>query len=145
MKTKLPSIPLQLLILAAALLTGCSASRQAARASVQVQVQKDTLYFNRVQYDSIYVDNRQLTDRSRDTVYLEKIRMEYKYKILRDTVRIVKTDTIPIIKEVVKEVEAEKATVKPERYIPKIYKWSLGICITIIIALIILAIWKIKF
>jgi len=145
MKTKLPSIPLQLLILAAALLAGCSASRQAARASVQVQIQKDTIYFNRVQYDSIYVDNRQLTDRSRDTVYLEKIRMEYKYKILRDTVRIVKTDTIPVIKEVVKEVEAEKATVKPERYIPKIYKWSLGICITIIIALIILAIWKIKF
>ena len=119
-----------LILLTACILTGCSSLRQ-----VQVieRVSRDTLYLNHIQYDSIYVDNWQLTDRSRDTIYVEKVRLEYKYKFLRDTIYRVQIDTIPVIKTV--------EVVKTERYTPAIYKWSLAICIALII-LIVLSIVK---
>ena len=108
----------------------CSSLRQ-----VQVvrEVSRDTLYLSNVQYDSIYVDNWQLTDRTKDTIYLEKSHIEYRYKLLRDTVYKVQIDTIPVIREV--------EVVKTEKYVPSIYKWSLAICIALII-LIVLSIAK---
>ena len=89
------------------------------------RVSRDTLYLSNVQYDSIYVFQDHLTDRSRDTVYVKDVQYEYKYKFLRDTVYKVQIDTIPVIREV--------EVAKTERYVPGIYKWSLGICITLII------------
>ena len=123
-----------LILLTACILTGCSSLRQ-----VQVieRVSRDTLHLNHIQYDSIYVDNWQLTDRSKDTIYVEKVRLEYKYKLLRDTVYRVQIDTIPVIKTV--------EVVKTEKYVPSIYKWSLGILIVIIIVIVISILWKIKF
>ena len=111
-------------------LTGCGTTRQV---QVVERVSRDTLYLSNVQYDSIYVFQDHLTDRSRDTVYVKDVQYEYKYKFLRDTVYKVQIDTIPVIREV--------EVVKTERYVPAIYKWSLGICIALII-LIVLSILK---
>ena len=97
------------------------------------RVSRDTLYLSNVQYDSIYVYQDHLTDRSRDTVYVKDVQYEYKYKLLRDTVYRTQIDTIPVIREV--------EVVKTEKYVPTIYKWSLGVCITLII-LIVLSIAK---
>lgn len=97
------------------------------------KVSRDTLYLSNVQYDSIYVYQDHLTDRSRDTIYIRDIQYEYKYKLIRDTVYRTQIDTIPVIREV--------EVVKTERYTPTIYKWSLGICIALII-LIVLSILK---
>lgn len=102
-------------------LAGCGTARQI---QVVERVSRDTLYMSNVQYDSIYVFQDHLTDRSRDTVYVKDVQYEYKYKFLRDTVYRTQIDTIPVIKTV--------EVVKTERYIPAIYKWSLGICITLI-------------
>lgn len=99
-------------------LTGCATTRQV---QVVERVSRDTLYLNHIQYDSIYIDNWQLTDRTKDTIYVEKVRLEYKYKLLRDTVYKVQIDSIPVIREV--------EVVKTEKYVPSIYKWSLAICI----------------
>lgn len=55
----------------------------------------DTVYLSNVRYDSIYVYQERLQDRSKDTVYLKDISVEYRYKLLRDTVRIVQQDSIP--------------------------------------------------
>lgn len=115
-------------------LTGCATTRQI---QVVERVSRDTLYLNHIQYDSIYVDNWQLTDRSKDTIYVEKVRLEYKYKLLRDTVRVVQIDSIPVIREV--------EVVKTERYVPKIYKWSLIICIILFCAFCVFCVLKIKF
>ena len=101
------------------------------------RVQKDTLYLNHIQYDSIYIDNWQLTDRSKDTIYVEKVRMEYKYKLLRDTVRVVQIDSIPVIREV--------EVIKTERYVPGIYKWSLALVIVFVLVFVVYILWKIKF
>ena len=91
------------------------------------------MYLSNVQYDSVFVFQDHLTDRSRDTIYVKDVQYEYKYKLLRDTVYRTQIDTIPVIREV--------EVVKTERYVPTIYKWSLGICIALII-LIVLSIVK---
>lgn len=48
-----------------------------------------------IQYDSIYIYKDKLTDRSTDTVYIKDVSVEYRYKLLRDTVQIVQRDSIP--------------------------------------------------
>lgn len=124
-------------------LSGCGTMRQV---QVVERVQKDTLYLNHIQYDSIFVENQtfrdyrpslQVGDGGRpDTVYLEKSHIEYKYKLLRDTVYRTQIDTIPVISEV--------EVVKTERYIPKVYKASFCICVIIIICAICAFIMKFK-
>lgn len=111
-------------------ISGCATTRQI---QVVERVSRDTLYLSNVQYDSIYVYQDHLTDRSRDTVYVKDVQYEYKYKLLRDTVYRTQIDTIPVIREV--------EVVKTEKYVPTIYKWSLAICIALIV-LIVLSIAK---
>lgn len=55
----------------------------------------DTLYINKEKYDSIYIDNSHLVDRGGDTVYIKDKLIEYRYRFLRDTIRISKCDSIP--------------------------------------------------
>ena len=110
-----------------ATLSGCGTMKQV---QVVEQVSRDTLYLSNVQYDSIYVFQDHLTDRSRDTIYIRDVQYEYKYKLLRDTVYKVQIDSIPVIREV--------EVIKTERYIPKVYKASFWICITIICVIFII-------
>lgn len=58
-------------------------------------IQRDTIYLSNTQYDSIYIYKDKLTDRSKDTVYVRDVSVEYRYKLLRDTIRIVQRDSIP--------------------------------------------------
>lgn len=55
----------------------------------------DTIYLNSKQYDSIYIYQDRLIDRSKDTVYLKDVSIEYRYKLLRDTVKVIQCDSIP--------------------------------------------------
>jgi len=122
-----------LLFLVSALLCGCGTTRQL---QVVREVSTDTVYLNHIQYDSVYIDQWQYCDRSADTIYLEKVRLEYKYKFLKDTVRIVQIDSIPVIREV--------EVVKTERYTPWPYRASLVIVIVMVIVLILYVLWKLK-
>ena len=106
------------LLSVSALLVGCGTMRQV---QVVEQVSRDTLYLSNVQYDSVYVFQDHLTDRSSDTIYIRDVQYEYKYKFLRDTLYKVQIDTIPVIREV--------EVIKTEKYVPSIYKWSLATCI----------------
>ena len=123
-----------ILLVVSALLTGCGTMKQV---QIVERVQKDTLYLSNVQYDSIYVFQDHLTDRSRDTIYIRDIQYEYKYKLLRDTVYRTQIDTIPVIKTV--------EVVKTERYVPGIYKWSLALVIVLVLVFVVYILWMIKF
>ena len=94
-----------IIILGSLLMVGCASTRHLPQ--VVEGTVHDTLYQNTLQYDSVYIDNSSYTYMEADTVYKEKVRFEYKYKLLRDTVRIHKVDSIPVIREVetVKEVK----------------------------------------
>ena len=78
--------------------SSCSTHRHATE--VVTHTPRDTLYINKLHYDSIYIDRWQSSYQKADTVYLEQIRREYKYQLLRDTIRTARIDSIPVIKEV---------------------------------------------
>lgn len=81
-----------LALLSALVLTGCATHRQL---QVVDRITHDTLYLSNVQYDSIYIFQDRQLDRSRDTVYLRDVSVEYRYRHLRDTIYKVQHDSIP--------------------------------------------------
>ena len=81
-----------LALLSALVLTGCATRRQL---QVVERTSVDTVYLSNVQYDSIYIFQDHQLDRSRDTVYLRDVSVEYRYRHLRDTIYKVQHDSIP--------------------------------------------------
>ena len=79
------------------LLAGCGTQR---KTSVVERVTRDTLYLHQVQYDSVYVYRDRYVDRSHDTVYVNDRSVAYRYRLQRDTLRIHRVDSIPVIREV---------------------------------------------
>ena len=123
--------PLIMIILCMSL-AGCNTLRQVP---IVKESTHDTLYVNRIQYDSIYIDNWHQIDHSRDTVVIREILRENKYKLLRDTVRVVQIDSIPVIRTV--------EVVKTERHIPLAYKWCFGICIILIASTLVIIVIRV--
>lgn len=74
------------------LLCSCGTSRHV---QVAERIQKDTIYLSNAQYDSIFVLQDKYTDRSKDTLLIKETNIEYRYRLLKDTVRIVQRDSIP--------------------------------------------------
>ena len=133
-----------LALLSALVLTGCATRRQL---QVVDRITHDTLYQSNVHYDSVYVSHDRTTDyhlnplnplkpSETDTVFIKDRTVEYRYRLLRDTVYRVKIDSIPVIREV--------EVVKVERHVPAIYRLSLSIVIILTLSLIIYIVWKIR-
>ena len=96
-----------LIILMIALMGMMSCSSQ--RNVEQVKgMHTDTVYVTSLQYDSIYIYNDKMLDRTKDTVYLREYSTEYRYKLLHDTLRIIERDSIPYPVNVAKERETKK-------------------------------------
>lgn len=115
-----------IIILMSLVMAGCAITRH--HTATVVRTVHDTLYRNKLQYDSVFIDNSLYTYREADTVYREKTRYEYKYKLLRDTLRIHKVDSIPVIREV--EVVKEVPTMP--------WPCKLIVCMAILLLLVIL-------
>ena len=94
---------LLLLYLLLALVAGC---RTTEHAQADARASHDTAYVNSLRYDSIIVSHDRLVDRSLATVLIQDRVVEYRYRLLRDTVRTIRMDTIPVIREteITKEV-----------------------------------------
>ena len=93
-----------LCLLFCTLLAGCGTQR---KLPVMERIQRDTVYLHQVRYDSIFVSQERYVDRSHDTLYVQERNVEYRYRLLRDTLRIHQVDSVPVIREVevVREVE----------------------------------------
>ena len=88
-----------------ALMTACGASKHVTQ--LVEHAQKDTVSLNSKQYDSIHIIKEQDKDYHRgnpssltshpspDTVFLKDKSIEYRYKLLRDTIKVVQRDSIP--------------------------------------------------
>ena len=85
--------PYVLLLLTLLTVYSCSTSRHVTQLVERTSV--DTVYLSNVQYDSIYVFQDRQLDRTRDTVYLRDVSVEYRYRLLRDTIYKVQHDSIP--------------------------------------------------
>ena len=86
-----------LYLLFCTLLAGCGTQR---KLPVVERIQRDTVYLHQVQYDSVFVSQERYVDRSRDTLYVQERSVEYRYRLLRDTLRIHQVDSVPVIREV---------------------------------------------
>lgn len=96
-----------IVIIIALLIAGCKGSQHLA---VSGRITHDTCYISNVQYDSIYIDNLHFIDRASDTIVIQDRKTEFRYKFLRDTIKVVQCDSIPY--------EVRDIETKTERYTP---------------------------
>lgn len=75
----------------------------------------DTLWLSKVKYDSVYIDRWQRIEHKADTVFYDRVKTEFRYRLLRDTVYKTRTDTIPVVKQV--------PVIRKERYTPPFTKF----------------------
>ena len=118
-------------LLSALVLTGCATHRPLSQPAEQLT--RDTVYINKLQYDSIYVSRDHFTDRTRDTVYLRDVSVEYRYKLLRDTIYKTRIDSIPYEVRVVETHEV--------RHIPlyaKLLSWIGTLALLLLLARLLL-------
>ena len=97
------------LVLLLLLLSSCKTTSTSAIVPVH-SATHDTLWLSKLKYDSVYIDRWQRIERKADTVFCEKTKTEFRYRLLRDTVYKTRTDTVPVVKQV--------PVVKKERYTP---------------------------
>ena len=64
------------------------------------QAAHDSVSRDHVVYDSVYIDSQLCSYQRADTVVLHHSKVEYRYRYLRDTLRIVRSDTVPVIQRV---------------------------------------------
>ena len=87
----------------------CSTSRHVTGLVERTSV--DTIYLSSQHYDSIYIFQERTSDyhmnplnplkpSETDTVFIKDVSVEYRYKLLRDTIYKTRIDSIPVIREV---------------------------------------------
>lgn len=69
------------------------------------KVVTNTEYIDRWRVDSVYVDNVKYIDRGGDTIRIVEQKIEYRYKVLTDSVEVLRVDSIPYEVQVVEIVE----------------------------------------
>ena len=62
-----------------------------------ISVQRDTTYIERVQVDSVFHRDSIFVEKTGDTIYIYKERERWRYKYLRDTIRLVQIDTALVL------------------------------------------------
>ena len=110
-----------LLVLLLLLLSSCKTTSNTTAIVPVHSATHDTILLSKVKFDSVYIDRWQRIERKADTVFYDRVKTEFRYRLLRDTVYKTRTDTIPVVKQV--------PVVKKERYTPPFTKFlaSLGI------------------
>ena len=96
------------------LLSSCKTTSNTAIVPVH-SATHDTILLRKVKYDSIYIDRWQRIERKADTVFYDRVKTEFRYRLLRDTVYKTRTDTVPVVKQV--------PVIRKERYTPPFTKF----------------------
>ena len=103
-----------LFLLLLLLLSSCGTASTSAIVPVH-SATHDTILLSKEKYDSVYIDRWQRIERKADTVFCDRAKTEFRYRLLRDTVYKTRTDTIPVVKEV--------PVIRKERYTPPLTKF----------------------
>lgn len=102
------------LVLLLLLLSSCKTTSTSAIVPVH-SATHDTIFLRKLKYDSVYIDRWQRIEHKADTVFCDRTKTEFRYRLLRDTVYKTRTDTIPVVRQV--------PVVKKERYTPPFTKF----------------------
>ena len=96
------------------LLSSCKTTSTSAIVPVH-SATHDTIFLRKLKYDSVYIDRFQRIERKADTVFCDRAKTEFRYRLLRDTVYKTRTDTVPVVKQV--------PVIRKERYTPPFTKF----------------------
>ena len=107
-----------LLFLSVLTVYSCSTSRHVTQPAEHLT--RDTLYLSSQHFDSVFVFRDRQLDRSRDTVYLRDSILEYRYRLLRDTVFKTRVDSIPILRE----VEVVREVPRPKTWFDRLCRYA---------------------
>lgn len=117
------------------LLVCCSCGSTKQVTQLVEHVQKDTIYLSNIQYDSIYITREKEREYRKalpnletlvpDTLFIRDVSVEYRYKLLRDTVRIVQRDSIPY-EVTITEIKEIK---RPLTWFDHLCRICFGICL----------------
>ena len=124
------------LVLLLLLLSSCKTTSNTTAIVPVHSATHDTLWLSKVKYDSVYIDRWQRIERKADTVFCDRAKTEFRYRLLRDTVYKTRTDTIPVVKQV--------PVIRKERYTPPSTKFLAYLCIIALGAISIFIIFKFK-
>lgn len=124
------------LVLLLLLLSSCKTTSNTTAIVPVHSATHDTILLSKVKYDSIYIDRWQRIERKADTVFYDRVKTEFRYRLLRDTVYKTRTDTIPVVKQV--------PVIRKERYTPPSTKFLAYLCIIALGAISIFIIFKFK-
>ena len=119
------------LILCVTLLVCCSCGSTKVVTQTVRDVSVDTVYLSNVQYDSIYIYQERTSDyhmnplnplkpSETDTVFIKDVSVEYRYKLLRDTIKVVQHDSIPILRE----VEVVREVPRPKTWFDRLCRYA---------------------
>ena len=75
------------------LLGSCKVKEKIVKVPIP-QIKTEIKYIDKIKYDSIYLKDSVYIVQKGDTIYNNKVAYRYKYKYLKDTITINKTDTI---------------------------------------------------
>ena len=124
------------LVLLLLLLSSCKTTSNTTAIVPVHSATHDTILLSKVKYDSIYIDRWQRIECKADTVFCDRVKTEFRYRLLRDTVYKTRTDTIPVVKQV--------PVIRKERYTPPSTKFLAYLCIIALGAISIFIIFKFK-
>ena len=88
------------LVLLLLLLSSCRTTSNTTAIVPVHSATHDTIFLRKLKYDSIYIDRWQRIQQKADTVFYDRVKIEFRYRLLRDTVYKTRTDTIPVVKQV---------------------------------------------
>ena len=123
------------LVLLLLLLSSCKTTSTSAIVPVH-SATHDTLWLSKLKYDSVYIDRWQRIERKADTVFCDRAKTEFRYRLLRDTVYKTRTDTIPVVRQV--------PVIRKERYTPPFTKFLACLGIIALGAISIFILFKFK-
>lgn len=123
------------LVLLLLLLSSCRTTSTSAIVPVH-SATHDTIFLRKLKYDSVYIDRWQRIEHKADTVFCDRAKTEFRYRLLRDTVYKTRTDTIPVVKQV--------PVIRKERYTPPLTKFLACLGIIALGAISIFIIFKFK-
>ncbi len=91
----------------------CSAPRHITQAVRDIRHDSASVW--NIRYDSIYVYQSHESEYRPDTVFIKDVSVEYRYRMLRDTVRIVTRDSIPYPVTIVETRETARPLTRFDR------------------------------
>ena len=93
------------------IITALFLSATSCRSTKEVSRRADTVYIAQRQYDSVMIDRYTTTETNGDTVLVDRLTTEYRYRLSTDTLHNYHTDTITIT--IVKEASNKNYDMLP--------------------------------